>query len=64
MTGLNETVEYPKCTERNMRPCETPGCSENCAYAFSCYEQRMGRSPAAFWPAIGLGLIAVLAIFV
>jgi len=24
----------------------------------------MGRSPAAFWPAIGLGLIAVLAIFV
>jgi len=47
-----------------MKPCETPGCSENCAYAYSCHEDRMGRTPAVFWPAIGLGIIAVIAIFV
>ncbi|NQU61105.1 MAG: hypothetical protein HQ512_08240 [Rhodospirillales bacterium] len=47
-----------------MKPCETPGCSENCAYAYSCHEERMGRMPAVFWPAIGLGIIAVIAVFV
>jgi len=64
MLGLNETIQYPKSTKCNMRPCETPGCQENCTYAYSCHEHRMGRSPAVFWPAIGLGIIAVMAIFV
>lgn len=64
MIGLSGTAEYPNCSKRNMKPCETPGCSENCAYAYSCHEDRMGRTPAVFWPAIGLGIIAVIAIFV
>jgi len=64
MTGLNETIEYPKCANRNMKPCETPGCSESCAYAYSCHEERMGRTPTAFWPLIGLGIIVVIGIFV
>lgn len=64
MMGLNEKTEYPRCAERNMKPCETPGCSENCAYAYSCHDYRMGRTPVAFWPAIGLGIIVVLAIIV
>jgi hypothetical protein len=25
--------ETPLCKKRNLTPCETPGCSENCAYA-------------------------------
>ena len=63
MTYLNQTADYPRCAKRRMLPCETPGCSENCAYAYSCHEQRMGRSPVAFWPIIGLGLIMVMGIF-
>ena len=63
MTGLDETLEYPKCAKRNMSPCETPGCSENCAYAYSCHERRMGRTAAAFWPVIGLSLILAMAVF-
>ena len=63
MTYLNEASdEYPQCTKRNMKPCETPGCSESCAYAYSCHDDRTGRSHVAFWPAIGLGLIAIIAI--
>ncbi|HEX9703065.1 MAG TPA: hypothetical protein VGA19_09440 [Rhodospirillales bacterium] len=49
---------------RNPFPCETPGCSENCTYAYSCHEQRMGRNPVVFWPAVGLILLlAAAAIF-
>lgn len=64
MAYLSETSEFPQCTKRNMKPCETPGCSESCAYAYSCHEERMGRSPIAFWPVIALGIFAIIAVFV
>ena len=35
-------------------PCETPGCSANCSFAYSCHEQRMGRSKPAPWPLVAL----------
>lgn len=63
MTSLDVTEENPRCAKRNMKPCETPGCSENCAYAYSCHEHRMGRAPAVFWPGVGLAILAALAIF-
>ena len=63
MTILVRESDYPRRTERAMKPCETPGCSASCAYAYSCHEERMGRVPAVFWPGVGLAIIAVLAIF-
>ena len=41
------------------KPCETPGCSENCTYAYSCHEERVGRPGAMFWPLAGLVLLIV-----
>ena len=64
MTNLGGTPEYPQCSKREMKPCETPGCSENCAYAYSCHESRMGRTPAAFWPVVGLGILVAMALIV
>jgi hypothetical protein len=61
MAGDGGTVESPLCKKRNLMPCETPGCSESCAYAYSCHEKRMGRQ-AIFWP--GIALIGLLAIAV
>ena len=45
--------ETPLRKKRNFVPCETAGCHENCAYAYSCQANRMGRS-AVFWPGAGL----------
>ncbi len=59
MTGDGGTVERPLCRKRNLMPCETPGCSEYCGYAYSCHEKRMGRH-AIFWP--GIALVALFAI--
>ena len=64
MKDLNEMIEHPKSTKRNFITCETPGCSENCAYAYSCHEDRMGRPAVAFWPVIGLAIVDVMAILV
>ncbi len=38
-------------------PCATPGCSTNCSYAYSCHEQRVGRTKMAPWPLIALALV-------
>jgi len=59
MTGDGTATDGPLCTKRQLMPCETPGCSENCAYAYSCHEKRMGRA-AIFWP--GLALIVLLGV--
>jgi len=59
MAGVSGTEETPLCEKRNLKPCETPGCSESCAYAYSCHEYRMGRA-GIFWP--GIGLVALIAI--
>lgn len=39
------------------RPCHTPGCSGNCAYAYSCHNARVGRPTTMFWPLFGLALL-------
>ena len=44
-------------------PCETPGCSERCSHAYSCHEQRMGRSRLLAWPIVALAIFAVIGIF-
>jgi len=54
--------ETPFCKKRNFMPCETAGCHENCAYAYSCHEIRMGRS-AVFWPGAGLIMLVVFGTF-
>ena len=63
MTGANTMVEgKPLIKKRNLLPCETPGCSGNCAYAYSCHEYRMGRS-TVFWPGVALIMLVVLGAF-
>jgi hypothetical protein len=64
MTTLVQENNYPRHAKRNMKPCETPGCAGSCTYAYSCHEERMGRTPAVFWPGVGLAIMAALAIFV
>jgi predicted nucleic acid-binding Zn ribbon protein len=43
-------------------PCETPGCSERCSYAYSCHEQRMGRVRFLAWPIVALAILVVIGI--
>ena len=43
-------------------PCETPGCSERCSYAYSCHDQRMGRARLLAWPIVALAIFAVIGI--
>lgn len=51
--------ETPRIPRKKLFPCETPGCSSSCAYAFSCHNERMGN-PTFFWA--GIGLVVFLAI--
>ncbi|MGI9331743.1 MAG: hypothetical protein ACR2RL_01175 [Gammaproteobacteria bacterium] len=44
----------------SLMPCETPGCSAGCAYAYSCHERRLGRKDAISWPGVGLIVFAAL----
>lgn len=44
---------------KRLNPCETPGCSGNCAYAWSCHNQRLGM-PTIFWVGIGFGLFVLV----
>lgn len=48
--------------EPTLISCETPGCSQMCAYAYSCHDRRMGRKDAIFWPAIGLAVFVTLGV--
>lgn len=43
---------------RRINPCETPGCYTNCAYAWSCHNERLGTG-GFFWPGIALTLALV-----
>lgn len=43
---------------RKINPCETPGCSGNCSYAWSCHNTRLGKI-GFFWP--GIVLVAIVA---
>jgi hypothetical protein len=53
-------IETPRIRRKKLFPCETPGCSSSCAYAFSCHNERMGNPSTFFWA--GIGLIVFLAI--
>jgi hypothetical protein len=44
--------------------CETQGCNSLCSFAYSCYEQRMGRITHVAWPIVGLVVLALLALIV
>ena len=41
-------------------PCETPGCAERCAYAYSCHDERMGYGRRLAWPIAALAIFAVI----
>ena len=47
---------------RRLNPCETPGCSSNCAYAWSCHNTRLGKV-GFFWPGIMLMTALVVMVF-
>lgn len=47
---------------RRINPCETPGCSGNCAYAWSCHNERLGTG-GYFWPGIALTLALAAMVF-
>jgi hypothetical protein len=64
MVGYTATIEKAKKSKSNPKPCHTPGCSTNCAYAYSCHEHRMGRHDIVFWPAVGLGLFLLVAVII
>ncbi|OHC80775.1 MAG: hypothetical protein A3G73_04590 [Rhodospirillales bacterium RIFCSPLOWO2_12_FULL_67_15] len=51
----NETTYHR--LRRRINPCETPGCSTNCTYAWSCHNTRLGKV-GFFWP--GIALMAAL----
>jgi len=48
--------------KRGALPCQTPGCSLRCAYAYSCHNLRTGRARVMVWPAVALGLLALIAL--
>jgi hypothetical protein len=43
--------------------CHNKGCNSSCSYAYSCFEQRMGRAHVP-WPVVVLAVVAVVAVFV
>lgn len=59
---MSSSVET-ESTPRRKLPCETPGCSERCSYAYSCHEQRMGRARVLAWPIAALAIFVVIGIF-
>ena len=54
---MNEDDSPIRRLHRRINPCETPGCSGNCAYAWSCHNTRLGKV-GFFWP--GIALMAAL----
>ena len=50
---MTETDSAFNRLRRRINPCETPGCSTNCAYAWSCHNTRLGKI-GFFWPGIAL----------
>jgi len=46
---------------RKLKACETPGCSTNCTYAYSCHDERMGRVNVIFWPLVSLAVLGIVA---
>jgi hypothetical protein len=49
---------------RKLMACETPGCSTNCTYAYSCHDVRMGKADVIFWPLLALVVFGVVAAIV
>lgn len=46
---------------RRLFPCETPGCSAGCAYAYGCHAARTGDPNVIVWPLVALATFIVLA---
>jgi len=42
--------------------CMTKGCSGNCAFAYSCHEQRMGRTRLVIWPLVGVMALIIVGV--
>ena len=63
MAGDGIASNHPLRPKRNLIPCETPGCSESCAYAYSCHERRQGRT-AIFWPGLAVAVLLGIALLV
>lgn len=57
--GKNETEKFDK-PKVNEPACMTDGCSVNCSVAYSCHEQRMGRTGHFAWPLIAIGVVVLI----
>lgn len=55
-----QAEDIPRGIKGERMPCETPGCSERCSYAYSCHEQRMGRPRFLVWPLVALAILLVI----
>lgn len=62
MSSQVQDETLPRGAKRGPMPCETPGCSERCSYAYSCHEQRMGRVRFLAWPIVALAILVVIGI--
>jgi hypothetical protein len=58
VNDLSEHESALKRLGRRLNPCETPGCANNCTYAWSCHNTRMGKI-GFFWQ--GIALVAIVA---
>jgi hypothetical protein len=58
MVSFERSEKEPSQGKRSLKPCEGPECSVNCAYAYSCHEDRMGRK-AIFWPGLAVIMLVV-----
>lgn len=62
MATYDQTIgEHTRRQMRQLKSCETPNCSTNCTYAYSCHEERMGNSNVIFWPLLALVLFGIVA---
>ena len=56
---MNENESSLLRLRQRLFPCETPGCSGNCAYAWSCHNARVLGRGGYFWPGIVLAAITL-----
>lgn len=62
MSSHVQAEEAGSAPKRGKLPCETPGCSERCSFAYSCHDKRVGRPRFMAWPLFALAVLLVIGI--
>lgn len=60
MSATAQGDATPQAPKGSGLPCETPGCSTNCAQAYSCHDRRMGRPHRLAWPLVALAILVLI----